>query len=243
MSKKNLLELENINLTFKKKKILEGVSLSLVKGKSYVLMGPNGSGKSSLAKVIMGYSSYQPKKGAKIIFQDQEITGLDIDKRARLGIFLSSQSPPDFDGIRVTDLLQTALADKKSYLQIRKEVEKLSQELQLDPTLIKKPLNQAASGGERKKLELLQAAILDPTFLILDEIDTGVDVDALKTISQFIKRHFFKADKTLFLITHYQRILEYLTPGQVLVMKAGRIIKSGNSSLAKLIDKKGYRWI
>ncbi len=243
MSKSIILELENINLIINRKKILEEINLSLTRGKSYVLMGPNGSGKSSLAKVIMGYPDYQPQGGGKIIFQDQDITNLSMDKRAKLGIFLSSQAPPEFDGIKVTDLLQTALASKKSRLQIRREVEKLSQELQLEPTVVKKPLNQTASGGERKKLELLQAAILDPTLLILDEIDTGVDVDSLKTISQFIKNHFVKANKTLLLITHYQRILEHLTPDRVLVMKAGRITRSGDYSLAKLIDKKGYGWI
>ncbi len=243
MSKSIILELENINLIINRKRILEEINLSLTRGKSYALMGPNGSGKSSLAKVIMGYPDYQPQNGGKIIFQDQDITNLSMDKRAKLGIFLSSQAPPEFDGIKVTALLQTASAPKRSRLQIRKEVEKLSQELQLEPTVVKKPLNQTASGGERKKLELLQAAILDPTLLILDEIDTGVDVDSLKTISRFIKNHFVKANKTLLLITHYQRILEHLTPDRVLVMKAGRITRSGDYSLAKLIDKKGYGWI
>lgn len=200
-------------------------------------MGPNGSGKSTLAYAISGHPGYLVKKG-KVFFSNKDITKETPDKRAKKGIFLSFQTPLSLSGVTVFQLLRLALSGKKDPLAVKQEIEKLAKKLYLKEELLTRSLNDGASGGEKKKLEMIQAALLNPKFLIFDEIDTGVDVDALKTIAKFLDK--FKKGKTIVLITHYNRILKYIKPDKVLVMIGGEIVKEGNFKLAGEIEKNGY---
>jgi len=232
-----MLELKNLTITVADKKIIEGFNFNFQKNKIYVLMGPNGSGKSTLAMSIAGHPSYLIKKG-KILFNEKNITKASPDERSQLGIFLSFQSPLSLSGVSIYSLLRTAIAGRKDPLALREEIEKTAKLLKIKKELLDRSLNEGASGGEKKKLELLQAAILDPKFIIFDEIDTGVDIDALKTIAQFMEKN--KKGKTYLLITHYNRILKYVKPDEVLVMMEGKIVKRGNYKLAEEIEKSGY---
>ncbi|MFA5769941.1 MAG: Fe-S cluster assembly ATPase SufC [Patescibacteria group bacterium] len=235
-----MLELKNLAITVADKKIIEDFNFNFQKNKIYVLMGPNGSGKSTLAMSIAGHPSYLIKKG-KIFFNEKNITESSPDERSQSGIFLSFQSPLSLAGVTVFSLLRTAIAGRKDPLALREEIEKTAKLLKIKKELLDRSLNEGASGGERKKIELLQAAILDPKFIIFDEIDTGVDVDALKTIAQFMEKN--KKGKTYLLITHYNRILKYVKPDVVLVMINGKIVKQGNYRLAEEIEKNGYEKI
>ncbi len=232
-----MLSLTNLKVKVGEKVIINNVNFNFEKGKVYALMGPNGSGKSTLALTIMGHPQYQIENG-KIEMEGVEINNLSADKRAQLGLFLSFQTPIAVSGVNVFQLLRLALSGKKDPLEIKKEIEKYASVLKIPNELINRSLNEGASGGEKKKLEVLQAAVLEPKFLIFDEVDTGVDVDAMKVIAQFIKKH--KKDKTYLLITHYNRILRYIKPDKVLIMIDGEIVKVGDYKLAYQIEKKGY---
>lgn len=232
-----MLVLKNLTVKVQEKIILHDINFNFEKGKVYALMGPNGSGKSTLAYVIMGHPEYQLEKG-KILFEGKDISGLTADERARLGLFLSFQTPLSLAGVNVFQLLRLALSGKKDPLAIKKEIENYARQLKIASDLIERSLNDGASGGEKKKMEVLQAAVLSPQFLIFDEVDTGVDIDALKIIAAFINRH--KNNKTYLLITHYNRILKYLKPDYVLVLKEGKLVKTGDYKLAHQIEKKGY---
>jgi len=233
-----MLNLKNLSVSVSNKKIINGLDFEFKKNKIYVLMGPNGSGKSTLAMSIMGHPSYQINQG-KIIFKNKDITKASPDQRANLGIFLSFQSPLSLSGVSLFSLLRTAIAGKKEPLALKEVIEKTAKKLKIKEELLERSLNEGASGGERKKIELLQAAILDPELIIFDEIDTGVDVDALRTIAQFMEKN--KKNKTYILITHYNRILKYVKPDEVLVMMEGKIVKRGNYRLAEEIEKDGYQ--
>ena len=235
-----MLELKNLAINVSDKKIIRNLNLKLEKNKIYVLMGPNCSGKSTLAMSIAGHPLYLIKKG-KIIFNEKNITKASPDERSQSGIFLSFQSPLSLSGVSIYSLLRTAIAGRKDPLALREEIEKTAKLLKIKKELLDRSLNEGASGGERKKIELLQAAILDPKFIIFDEIDTGVDIDALKTIAQFMEKN--KKGKTYLLITHYNRILKYVKPDVVLVMMEGKIVKRGNYKLAEEIEKNGYEKI
>ncbi|VVA43352.1 component of SufBCD complex, ATP-binding component of ABC superfamily [Candidatus Roizmanbacteria bacterium] len=235
-----MLEIKNLTVNVADKLIIENLSFNFAKNKIYVLMGPNGSGKSTLAMSIMGHPLYTISDG-KIIFKGKNITKASPDERGRSGIFLSFQSPLSLSGVSMFSLLRTAIAGKKDPLALREEIEKTAKQLKIKKELLDRSLNEGASGGERKKIELLQAAILDPELIIFDEIDTGVDVDALRTIAQFMEKN--KKGKTYLLITHYNRILKYVKPDQVLVMMEGKIVKKGNYKLAEEIEKNGYEKI
>ncbi|MEK7522661.1 MAG: Fe-S cluster assembly ATPase SufC [Patescibacteria group bacterium] len=232
-----MLKLKNIIITVADKTIIKNLDLELEKNKVYVLMGPNGSGKSTLALTLMGHPLYQIKSG-KIFFEKKDITNLESDKKANAGIFLSFQSPLSLSGVSAFSLLRTAIAGKKDPLVLREEIEKTAKILKIKKELLERSFNEGTSGGEKKKLELLQASVLNPKFLMFDEIDTGVDVDALKTIAQFMEKN--KKGKTYLLITHYNRILKYVKPDEVLVMMEGKIVKRGNYKLAEEIEKSGY---
>ena len=232
-----MLKLENLSIAVANKIIIKNLNLRLEKNKVYVLMGPNGSGKSTLSLALMGHPLYQIKSG-KILFEKQDITNLAPEKRANLGLFLSFQSPLSLSGVSIFSLLRTAIAGKIDPLALREEIEKTAQLLKIKKELLERSFNEGTSGGEKKKLELLQAAILNPKFLMFDEIDTGVDIDALRTIAQFMEKN--KKGKTYLLITHYNRILKYVKPDEVLVMREGRIVKQGDYKLAEKIERDGY---
>lgn len=234
-----MLTLQNLSASIEDKKIIDDVSFSFKPGKTYALMGPNGSGKSTLASAIMGHPNISYSRASKILVQKKDIKSLSPDKRAALGIFLSFQTPLEIPGVNIFDLLRIALEKKLDPVTLHKQVKSYAKELHIKDELLKRSLNVGFSGGERKKLEALQAVMLQPQFAFFDEVDTGVDVDALKTISHFLKKYLPK-ETTLVFITHSTRLLKYVSPDEVLVIKNGRLVKSGKASLAKMIEEKGF---
>lgn len=236
-----MLSLQNYSVGIGEKEILKDLNFTFEKGKIYAVMGPNGSGKSTLAYSIMGHPLYEVKDGSSMEFEGTDLMSMDVTGRAEKGIFLSFQTPLSLSGVIVYQLLQMALNGKKNPLEIRQKVKEVARELKINEDLLSRSLNDGASGGEKKKMEVLQAAVLDKKLLIFDEVDTGVDVDALKDISQFLENH--RQDKTYIIITHYNRILHYLKPDQVLVIIDGEIKKIGDHTLAEQIEKNGYEKI
>lgn len=233
-----MITLKNLSVSIGDKKILQNINFTFEKGKTYAVMGPNGSGKSTLAYAIMGHPSYTLDKKSHLYFKKEDITELEANKRAEKGIFLSFQTPLSLSGVRVNQLLQLAMQGKKDPLVLRQEIKKYAAELHISEDLLSRSLNEGASGGEKKKIEVLQAAVLQKQILIFDEVDTGVDVDALKAIAQFLKKH--QEEKTYIIITHYNRILHYLKPDKVLVIANGELKKVGDYTLANEIEKNGY---
>ena len=234
-----MLTLENLTASIEEKKIVDDFSFCFVSGKTYALMGPNGSGKSTLASAIMGHPNIRYSRASKILSSTKNIKSLSPDKRAALGIFLSFQSPLEIPGVTVFDLLRIALEKKMDPVTLHKQVKEYAKELKIKDELLKRSLNEGFSGGEKKKLEALQAVMLQPRFALFDEIDTGVDVDALQTISQFLKKHLPK-ETTAVYITHSTRLLKYVLPDEVLVIKNGRLVRTGKAALAKQIEVQGF---
>jgi Fe-S cluster assembly ATP-binding protein len=224
------------------KQILTDFSYTFENDRVYAIMGPNGSGKSTLAHAITGNPTYQVSSSKLQISNKGKVINLkDLEphKRADAGIFLSFQNPLALQGIRVAQLLLLALKGKVSALEIRKRSKAIAKELDISEDLLNRSLNEGASGGERKKMEVLQGAILDRSVQIYDEVDTGVDVDALKSIGQFL--HVHKKGKVTIIITHYHRLLKYIKPDKVLVLKDGQLIADGGPELAEMIEKEGYQ--
>lgn len=236
-----MLTVENLSVSIAGKQIIRNLSYTFEQDKVYVVMGPNGSGKSTLAYTLMGHPSYELDKDSSITLNNVEISELEPDKRAEEGIFLSFQHPLSLSGVTVSQLLLTALSGKKDPLELRQETHKIARALKIPEELLKRSLNEGASGGEKKKLEVLQAAVLSKSVQIYDEVDTGVDVDALRTIATFLHKN--KKGKTYIVITHYNRILKYLKPDRVLVLMNGALVSEGDYELAKQIEKKGYEGI
>lgn len=231
-----MFQIKNLSVSVGEKKIIKNFSFTFQKGKVYVVMGPNGSGKSTLSYALMAHPSYSLK--GEIILNGEKVTDLDAQKRAEKGIFLSFQSPLALSGVTVFQLLQLALSGKIDPVKLRRQVLSTAKELSLSEELLRRSLNENASGGEKKKLEVLQAAVLDKQVQIFDEVDTGVDVDALKTIGTYLQKN--KKNKTYIIITHYNRILQYIKPDEVLVLNNGKLVKTGGAALAKQIEQKGY---
>lgn len=234
-----MITLKNFTVKAGEKTILKNINFSFEKNKVYCIMGPNGSGKSTLAYAIAGHPSYSLDENSKIYFEKEDITELSSDKRAKKGIFLSFQTPLSLNGVNVFQLLRLALSGIKDPIEVKKQIDFYAKKLHIKKELLERSLNEGASGGERKKLEMLQAAVIDPKILILDEVDTGVDVDALRSIGKFLDE--FKKDKTIILITHYSRILKYIKPDKVIVIIDGEIKKEGDERLVKEIEEKGYQ--
>lgn len=234
-----MLKIQNLSVSIGDKKILNKVSCEFEKGKVYAIMGPNGSGKSTLASTVMGHPLFVVSKSSKISIDATNLLNLKADERAKLGIFLSFQTPMSLSGINIYQLFRYALGNKKDALTIRREVQAHAKKLNIQEELLIRSLNDGFSGGEKKKFEVLQAIMLDSIYHFFDEVDTGVDVDAMKTIAVNMK-HMKSQDKSFILITHYNRLLKYIHPDEVLIMKAGRIVKKGNKTLAAYIEKNGY---
>lgn len=244
-----MLEIENLHATVEGKEILRGVSLTIAPGEVHVLMGPNGSGKSTLSNVLVGNPKYSVTEGS-ITFQGKDLLALSPDARACEGIFMSFQTPIEIPGVSMTKFLHAALNARRKYhgekpiggadfLKLLREKRKL---VGLDAHFMNRGVNEGFSGGERKKGEILQMAILEPQFSILDETDSGLDVDALRIVADGFNA--LRTEKTSALvITHYQRMLDYLKPDFVHVLMNGRIVRSGDASLGYAIEEKGFDWI
>jgi len=231
----------------KSKVILKCLNLEIKKGSIHALMGPNGSGKSTLANVIMGNPKYKVTKG-DVLFEGKSIIGLNASERAKLGIFLSFQYPQEIEGVTIRNFLRTSynsLKDEKlSVLDFKTLIDEKSKLLKLPEEFSERYLNKGFSGGEKKKSEMLQLAILNPKLAILDETDSGLDIDALRTVADLVntlKKE--NPEMTILIITHYKRILEYLTPDKLSIMIKGKIALEGNADLIDHLEEKGYSWI
>ena len=240
-----MLKLENLNFSIANKKILDNFNLEIKDGEIHAIMGPNGIGKSTLTKIIMSHPDYKLKDG-KIYFNKEIINNKEVDEISKMGIFVSFQDPIEIDGVTNNDFLKMALENKinkkVNLYEFISIMEKNRKELDIPKEFINRYVNEKASGGEKKKSEILQMKILEPKLIILDEIDSGLDIDSLKlvteNINEYLKNH--KVTSVL-IITHYPRILEYIKPDYVHIFNNGKIVKSSDYSLAWEIEKKGYK--
>lgn len=239
----HILKIEEITVSIEEKIILKDFSLVIKSGEIHAIMGPNGTGKSTLTRVIMGDNKYKIEKG-KIYFDNKDITGMTTDERARLGIFLAFQLPNPIEGVTNADFLRTAKheteKEKFKMLSFIKELNTTCEKLKMNKDMIYRSINLGFSGGERKKNEILQMWLLKPNTVFLDEIDSGLDVDSLKIIGESVMEYFNEYKPSILLVTHYERLLEYIKPDFVHIMMDGHIIKTGDLSLVKEIEEKGY---
>ena len=244
-----MLEIKNLHVSVNNNKILKGLNLSINKGEVHAIMGPNGSGKSTLASVIAGREEYEVNKGS-IIYSNKKLLKLSADERAIQGIFLAFQYPIEIPGVSTTNFIKTAVnqirkskgkkpLDAVSFLKVMKEKMKI---VKINQTLLSRSINQGFSGGEKKRNEIFQMAMLDPKLAILDETDSGLDIDALKIVAKGVNKLKSKDNATI-IVTHYQRLLDYIIPDYVHVLIDGKIAKSGDKNLAQELEKKGYDWI
>jgi Fe-S cluster assembly ATP-binding protein len=239
----SLLVIEDLHVAVEDKTILKGIDLKIGAGEIHALMGPNGSGKSTLASVLLGKPGYEIQQG-RILYKGEDIAGLPPDERARKRMFLAFQYPTEIPGVSVVNFLRTAYnavySDKQlGPLEFRKYLQEKMDLLEVGDELINRYVNQGFSGGERKRAEVLQMAVLDPELSILDETDTGLDIDALREVSAGLKK-LHGDDRGMLIITHYQRLLNYIEPEFVHVLIGGRIVRSGGKDLALDLEAKGY---
>ena len=244
-----MLEIKNLHVSVNNNKILKGLNLSINKGEVHAIMGPNGSGKSTLASVIAGREEYEVNKGS-IIYSNKKLLKLSADERAVQGIFIAFQYPVEIPGVSTTNFIKTAVnqirkskgkkpLDAVSFLKVMKEKMKI---VKINQTLLSRSINEGFSGGEKKRNEIFQMAMLDPELAILDETDSGLDIDALKIVAKGVNKLKSK-DNAIIIVTHYQRLLDYIIPDYVHVLIDGKIAKSGDKNLAQELEKKGYDWI
>ena len=244
-----MLEIKNLHANVNGKEILKGVDLTIRDGEIHALMGTNGAGKSTLSKVIVGDPSYEVTEGS-IIFDGHDLLAMKPEERANAGIFMSFQQPIEIPGVSMANFLKAAVNAKRKYqgldpmkasdfLSMMREKRKL---VSMDSKLVNRSVNEGFSGGERKRNEIFQMAMLEPTFCILDETDSGLDVDALRIVAEGFNK-LRKPETSAIIITHYQRLLDYITPDTVHVLLDGRIVKTGGPELAKQIEDNGFDWI
>ena len=244
-----MLKIENLHVSIEGKEILKGLSLDVKPGEIHAIMGPNGSGKSTLSSVIAGNEDYEVVKG-NIFFNSENIEDLSADERANRGIFMSFQYPVAIPGITVTNFIKTAInsnlkaqGEKEMPAgEMLKKIREKSKLLEIDSKFLSRSLNEGFSGGEKKRNEIFQMAMLEPNLAILDETDSGLDIDALKVVANGVNK-LKNDDNAIVIITHYQRLLDYITPDFVHVLQEGKISKSGDKSLALELEEKGYDWI
>ena len=244
-----MLKIRNLNARVEDKQILKGINLTVNAGEVHAIMGPNGSGKSSLASVLAGRANYEVLEG-EVDFDGKDLLEMSPEVRAREGLFMAFQYPIEIPGVSNINFLRTALneirsyrklpaLDAKQFLRMSKERQKL---VEFDAKLVNRSLNEGFSGGEKKRNEIFQLAMLEPKLSILDETDSGLDIDALRIVSNGVNKLRSK-DNAFILITHYQRLLEYIVPDYVHVLYDGRIVKSGTKELALELEEKGYDWL
>ncbi len=244
-----MLKINNLKASIEEKEILKGINLEVNAGEVHAIMGPNGSGKSTLASVLAGREDYDVTDGT-VEYLGQEISDMAPEERAREGIFLAFQYPVEIPGVSTTNFLKTAInqvrehrgekaLDAVSFLKLMKEKMKL---VEIDQSLLSRSLNEGFSGGEKKRNEIFQMAMLEPKLAILDETDSGLDIDALRIVANGVNT-LKSSDNATIVVTHYQRLLDYIVPDFVHVLYNGRIVKSGDKSLALELEKKGYDWI
>lgn len=236
------LKIKDLTVSVENKTILKDFNIEIKSGEIHAIMGPNGTGKSTLSKVIMGDSNYKVEKGS-IYFDDKEINDLPTDERAKLGIFLGYQMPLEITGVSNSDFLRTAMRNKNEEFKLYDFIKKINatvEQLNMDKQMIHRGINEGFSGGERKKNEVLQMYMLEPNTIILDEIDSGLDVDSLRIVGENIMKYYEENKPAILLITHYQRLLDYIKPEYVHIMKNGHIVKTGDKSLVSLIEEYGY---
>jgi len=244
-----MLKIEDLHASIEDKEILKGINLEVKPGEVHAIMGPNGSGKSTLASVLAGREDYEVTKGS-VSFQDSDLLEMAPEERAREGIFLAFQYPVEIPGVSTTNFLKTAInqvrehrglqpLDAVSFLKEMKEKMKL---VDIDQSLLSRSLNEGFSGGEKKRNEIFQMAMLEPTLSILDETDSGLDIDALRIVANGVNK-LKKPTNATIVVTHYQRLLDYIVPDYVHVLHNGRIVKSGSKELALELEEKGYDWI
>jgi Fe-S cluster assembly ATP-binding protein len=245
----SLLEVRNLHAGVQGNAILEGINLRVGKGEIHAIMGPNGSGKSTLAGVLAGREAYVVTEG-EVLYQGKDLLGLSPEERAREGLFLAFQYPVEIPGVTNMYFLKAALnairkhrgleeLDAMEFIALVKEKMKV---IDFDQSLLNRPVNEGFSGGEKKRNEIFQMAVLDPTLAILDETDSGLDIDALRIVAEGVNR-LRSAENAVVVVTHYQRLLNYIVPDFVHVLIDGRIVKSGGKELALVLEEKGYDWI
>ena len=241
------LNINNLNVSIENKKILDDFNLTINQGEVHAIMGPNGSGKSTLANVLAGNEDYEINSG-KITYKDADLLNLNIEERAQKGLFLAFQYPVEIPGVNITPFLLSSINSKLKNenkpeldnLSFAKLLRKNAENLGISADMLKRSINSNFSGGEKKRYEILQMSVLNPEFSIFDETDSGLDVDALRIVTDGINK--FKNNKKSFLIiTHYQKLLDYIRPDHVHIMRDGKIVKSGDISLAEEIEKTGYQ--
>jgi Fe-S cluster assembly ATP-binding protein len=242
---KEILRIEDLHVEVEGKPILKGVNLTINAGEVHALMGRNGSGKSTLSYTLMGHPRYTVTKG-KALYHGKDLLQMSVDERARSGIYLAFQYPVAIPGVSVSNFLRATVKARRGVdvpvKEFRKELKEHMTKLGVDNAFLSRYVNEGFSGGEKKRLEILHMALLKPDFALLDETDSGLDIDALRTVSDGINA-LANEDNAMLLITHYQRMLDYVTPTYVHVMHNGEIIKSGGSELAKELEAKGYDWV
>ena len=244
-----MLEIKNLHAKIDGKEILRGIDLSVKAGEVHAIMGPNGSGKSTLAKVIAGHPSYEVTAG-EVIYEGKNLLELPPDERARGGIFLAFQYPVEVPGVSNAQFLRLAYNERRKHLGEEEldplEFKDLLQErakiVEMEPALMSRSVNEGFSGGEKKRNEILQMAVLEPRLAVLDETDSGLDIDALRIVSGGVNR-LRRPDNAILLVTHYQRLLNYIVPDFVHVLFKGRMVRSGGKELALELEEKGYDWI
>lgn len=244
-----MLRIKNLHASIEDKEILKGIDLEIKPGEVHAIMGPNGSGKSTLSSVIAGREEYEMTEG-EIDFEGEDLSEMDPEERAHKGVFLSFQYPVEIPGVSVTNFIKTAInAQRKAHGQedmpaneMLKLIREKSEMLEIDRKFLSRSLNEGFSGGEKKRNEIFQMAMLNPKLSILDETDSGLDIDALKVVANGVNK-LRREDNAVLLITHYQRLLNYIVPDVVHVMVDGKIVKSGGKELAYELEERGYDWV
>lgn len=241
------LKIEELRSKIEGKEILKGLTLEIHGGEIHAIMGPNGTGKSTLASALMGHPKYEVT-GGKVTLDNEDLLEMEVDERAQAGLFLAMQYPSEIAGVTNSDFLRSAInarreeGDEISLIRFIREMESKMKGLEMNPEFVHRYLNEGFSGGEKKRNEILQMMLLEPKFVILDEVDSGLDIDALRIVANGVNE-IRSPDRGFLIITHYQRLLNYITPDFVHVMMQGRIVKSGGPELAHRLEAEGYDWV